>query len=120
MRAGAILAALLAVATPVGADTRASSDLGPVTTAAEARAYLDAVFAAHECRISEAALLEVMRADGQSPRDLNATQGAANPDKLMRHRRVFHELQVLAGDGAVCTDEQEPTVSIAKFGACAT
>ncbi|RMD89912.1 MAG: hypothetical protein D6811_11510 [Alphaproteobacteria bacterium] len=113
------VAAVLAGPALASAPPPPSAALGPVASAADARAYLDAVFFAHGCAIDEATLLAVMRADGQSPADLTAAQGSASPEKLMRHRWIFRTLQAMREDGELCPDPADPTRSLAKFGACA-
>lgn len=116
--AAAAVAGAVAVADPALAGA-GSARVGPVTDAATARAWLDAAFAEHHCHMTEAELLSVMRQEGQSPRNLGAAGGSVSADKLMRHRRIFHELQVLRASGEVCVDPADPSLSISKFGGCA-
>ncbi len=96
-----------------------SGDIGPVTDEAQATRYLDAVFQASQCHLSEAALLVQMRADGQSPSDLDRANPSVNTSKLMRHRWVFKTLQDLIASGSVCPDASDPAATISKFGGCA-
>jgi len=102
---------------PVGAAT--SADIGPVTGREDATRYLDAVFAAAECRITEAGLLKQMRADKQSPSKADRANPGVNTDKQLRHRWIFKTLQEMVARGEVCADSTDPALSIAKFGACA-
>lgn len=96
-----------------------SAAVGPVGDRADAAAYLDAVFVDNACRVNEARLLEIMKADGQSPTEADMAGQSIGTDKLIRHRWIFLTLQEMIKDGRVCQDVNDETLAISKFGGCA-
>ena len=115
----ASLVFLSAAALATGPVWANSADIGPVSDRSDAARYLEAVFAESACQITEANLLEQMRADGQSPTSADMSMPSTGTDKMIRHRWIFVTLQEKFANGDVCADSEDLTLAISKFGGCA-
>ena len=108
------VAALLCVlAQPVAAQSVV------IDTAEEARAYIDATFAANGCAMAQADFFAQMQADGVMVTDDDMGFAMNGSEKIIRSRRVLGEMKALFDAGLICEDAADKTLAISKFGGCA-
>lgn len=90
-----------------------------ITTRAEARAWIDRVFAENGCAMSLNDFRLRMRQDGVAPGPSDMAMPTIGTEKMIRERLILAETGVLSEEGGLEADPQDQTRAISTFGGCA-
>lgn len=89
-----------------------------VENAAEARAYVERVFAGDDCRMRLAAFETRMLEDGMAPRPEDIGTPEVGQARIFRQRRIMAALAALSETGGLRADADDPRFATLHIGPC--